>query len=417
MAAIEVHNVHKAFRIPHERRTTLAERLLGVLRPVPYERFEALCGVDLTIEAGSFAGIIGSNGSGKSTLLKVIAGLLVPDAGDVRVNGSVSALLELGIGFSPELTVRENIELYGAILGYPRRQMAARIDTAISFAELERFRDAKLKNLSTGMQMRLAFATALQAASDILLLDEILAVGDAGFQRKCLDVFSDLKKRRATVALVTHDLGQVRRFCDTAVLLDAGRVVATGEPETVIARYLDGSGPDAAPAQARRAGIGDGRMCLRDGWIETAAGIRTTSVESGQRPTLVLLAEAAQDTEDPVYGVIVRDGRGSYVYVINTLWMGVRTGSVRAGHTVEIRMPFVAALRNGSYVVDAAVTDRAGALVHDWVHSMLGFTVTGSVCRDGAVDLQAALSIRPLATSSAAGADSTRKRRAGSGGG
>lgn len=416
MAAIEVHNVHKAFRIPHERRTTLAERILGLLRPVPYERFEALCGLDLTIEAGSFVGIIGSNGSGKSTLLKVIAGLLVPDAGDVRVNGSVSALLELGLGFSPELTVRENVELYGAILGYPRRHMAARIETAIGFAELERFRDAKLKNLSTGMQMRLAFATALQASSDILLLDEILAVGDAGFQRKCLDVFADLKQRRTTVVLVTHDLGQVRRFCDSAVLVAAGRVVATGETEAVIARYLDGSGPDAAPAQPKRAGIGDGRIRLSDGWIETAAGMRTTTIESGQQPTLVLLAEAAHDTQDPVFGVIIRDGRGSYVYVINTLWMGARTGTVPAGHTVEIRMPFVAALRNGSYVVDAAVTDSAGALVHDWVHGILGFAVTGSVCRDGAVDLQAEFSIRRRATVSAAAVDSTGNSVSGSGG-
>ena len=412
MAAIEVQNVHKAFRIPHERRTTLAERVLGLLRPVPYERFEALCGLDLTIEAGSFVGIIGSNGSGKSTLLKVIAGLLVPDAGTVRVNGSVSALLELGIGFSHELTVRENVELYGAILGYPRRDMAARIETAIHFAELERFRDAKLKNLSTGMQMRLAFATALQAASDILLLDEILAVGDAGFQRKCLAVFADLKKRRATVALVTHDLGQVRRFCDSAVLLDAGRVVMTGTPEAVIARYLEGGGPDVAPAQAKRAGIGDGRICLRDGWLETTAGIRATRIESGQRPTLVLLAEATQDVQDPVFGVIVRDGRGAYVYVVNTLWMGMRTGVVPAGQTVEIRMPFVAALRNGSYAVDAAVTDSAGALVHDWVHGISGFAVSGSVCRDGAVDLQAEFSMRPLAAS----VDAAGKRTAGSGG-
>ena len=179
MAAIELADVHKAFRIPHERQTTLTERILTLFRTTTYERFDALCGVDLTVEPESFFGVIGGNGSGKSTLLKVMSGLLVPDAGRVRVDGSISALLELGLGFSPELTVHENVELYGAVLGYPRKEISWRVNAAIEFAELERFRDTKLKNLSTGMCMRLGFATALQAESDITLLDEILAVGDA----------------------------------------------------------------------------------------------------------------------------------------------------------------------------------------------------------------------------------------------
>ncbi len=183
MSAIEVDSVHKTFRIPHEVHTTLTERVLSMFRPVSYERFEALRGVDLRIEQGTFTGIIGGNGSGKSTLLKIISGLLLPDQGAVRVNGTMSALLELGLGFSPELTVQENVELYAAVLGYPRREVKRRVEEAIDFAGLERFRDAKLKNLSTGMRARLGFATALQAESDIMLLDEILAVGDADFQR------------------------------------------------------------------------------------------------------------------------------------------------------------------------------------------------------------------------------------------
>jgi lipopolysaccharide transport system ATP-binding protein len=150
MAAIELRDIHKRFRIPHEKHTTLTERLLAAFRPVTYERFGALRGVDLAIERGSFIGIIGGNGSGKSTLLKIISGLLLPDAGQVQVNGTMSALLELGLGFSPELTVQENVELYAAVLGYPRREVARRVDEAIHFAGLERFRDAKLKNLSTG---------------------------------------------------------------------------------------------------------------------------------------------------------------------------------------------------------------------------------------------------------------------------
>lgn len=237
MSVIEVSGVYKTFRIPHEVHTTLTERVLSLFRPVSYERFEALRGVDLSIEREAFVGIIGRNGSGKSTLLKVIAGLLIPDEGTVRVHGTMCELLELGLGFSPELTVRENITLYASILGYPRRQLNERVEQAIEFAELGRFRDAKLKNLSTGMCVRLGFATALQADSDILLLDEILAVGDAEFQHKCLDTFSDLKRRKKTIVLVSHDLDDVRALCDYVVLFDSGRILGVGDPHEMIRRY------------------------------------------------------------------------------------------------------------------------------------------------------------------------------------
>lgn len=236
-AAIEVCGVHKTFRIPHERHTTLTERVLGAFRATTYERFEVLNGIDLEIDDGCFTGIIGRNGSGKSTLLKIMAGLLLPDAGTVYVRGTLSELLELGLGFSPELTVRENVTLYAAILGYPRREAPTRVERAIAYAELGRFRDTKLKNLSTGMRMRLGFAAALQADSDVLLLDEILAVGDAEFQRKCMDTFHELKEQRKTIVLVSHDMAQVRRFCDQVVWLEKGRVQMIGDPAAVIARY------------------------------------------------------------------------------------------------------------------------------------------------------------------------------------
>ncbi len=250
MSVIELRDVHKTFRIPHELHTTLTERLLSGFRRTTYERFEALCGIDLNIETGAFVGLIGGNGSGKSTLLKIMSGLLPPDRGSVQVNGSMSALLELGLGFSGELTVRENVELYAAVLGYPRREVAQRVQAAIAFADLGRFRDAKLKNLSTGMQARLGFSTALQAESDILLLDEILAVGDAEFQLKCLHVFEELKRQRKTIVLVTHSLEQVQRFCDQAVWLNRGRIAARGTPAAVIGRYLDSVNADAAVAAA-----------------------------------------------------------------------------------------------------------------------------------------------------------------------
>ncbi len=236
---IELHDVYKTFQIPHEIHTTLVERVLSIFRPTSYERLEALRGVSVSIEQGEFVGLIGRNGSGKSTLLKVIAGLLVPDRGRCQIRGSMCELLELGLGFNPELTVRENVALYASILGYPRADLDARIEGAIRYADLERFIDVKLKSLSTGMHIRLGFATALQANSDILLLDEILAVGDNEFQNKCIDTFRELKERGNTIVLVSHDLDQVERFCDRVILFNQGEVVASGEPGTIISEYRE----------------------------------------------------------------------------------------------------------------------------------------------------------------------------------
>lgn len=396
MLAIDVRGVHKSFRIPHERRTTLTERLMGLLRPVHYECFEVLRGVDLAVPRGCFMGIVGSNGSGKSTLLKIIAGLLVADAGTVCVNGSVSALLELGLGFHPELTVEENVELYGTLLGYPRNDLRARVDAAITFAEIERFRDAKLKNLSTGMQMRLAFATALQAASEIMLLDEVLAVGDAAFQRKCLEVFAELKQRGTTVLLVSHNLEHVRRFCDHALLLEAGHVVLCDQPSAVIARYLSRSEARVRVGSAQSSGLGNGTIHLREAWLEDTTGKRADSIASGERPTLVFIVETAADTANPVYGAIIRDWRGAIVYSANTLGLATPAGDLHAGDILELRFPFFAALRNGHYSVDVAVTDSTGSIIYDWVHGLTQFLITGSACQDGEVDLRGEFSWRLL---------------------
>ena len=398
MLSIEVRGVHKAFRIPHEKHTTLTERVLSFFRPVSYERFEALRGVDLEVEQGSFIGVIGGNGSGKSTLLKLISGLLIPDAGAVHVRGTMSALLELGLGFSAELTVRENVELYAAVLGYPRREVARRVDQAIAFADLERFRDAKLKNLSTGMRARLGFSTALQAESDIMLLDEILAVGDANFQRKCLDVFEDFKRRRRTILLVTHDLSQVQRFCDEAVLLQGGVIAMRGDPDSVIAEYLRSVGQatqgiaQADLGQQRRQG--DGRVRVVKGWLEDGHGKPIGRTRSGERPTLVVVFRAAEDTESPVVGFALSAEDGSTVYSINTNWAGRRTERVRAGQWIEMRVPFVAALPNGRYRVRAGALDQGMTLFHDLLDGVAEFVVHGSAVRDGLSDLQGQVGFR-----------------------
>jgi ABC-type polysaccharide/polyol phosphate transport system ATPase subunit len=396
MAAIEIRGVHKTFRIPHERHTTLTERLLSLLRPVEYERFEALRGIDLTVETGAFVGIIGRNGSGKSTLLKIMAGLLPPDQGEVHVEGTMSSLLELGLGFSPELTVRENVELYAAVLGYPRREVQPRIDAAIHFAELERFRDQKLKNLSTGMRARLGFATALQAESDTLLLDEILAVGDENFQRKCLDVFIDLKRQGRTIVLVSHDLSSIRTFCDYAVFIDAGRIGAQGAPLDVINAYLTSLGqapiPSAPPPPPRRVeasigpvtnpalydgGISTDQIRFMRGWLEDESGNRMETVRPGERPILVARAEVDGDLVEPIFGLIVTERNGPIVNVMNTRWLGLSTGELRADHTVEVRMLFEAGLREGDYSVDLLVTNREITILYGKTGGFVDLPVRG----------------------------------------
>lgn len=398
--AIELRGIHKAFRLPHEVHTTLTERILSGFRGTTYERFEALRGVDLAIERGAFVGIIGGNGSGKSTMLKIMSGLLPPDGGEVHVDGSMSALLELGLGFSAELTVRENVELYAAVLGYPRREVKQRVENAIHFAGLERFRDAKLKNLSTGMRARLGFATALQAESDILLLDEILAVGDADFQLKCLDVFERFKQERRTIVLVTHDLGQVQRFCDECVLLERGLITERGDPDAVIPHYLRSVG-EAATVPADLAGpvhhrAGDGRMRATQAWVEDESGKQVGRVRSGDRAIVVVQFDVVADTDEPVFGIGLTTEDGTVLYSVNTNWEGTRTQQLRGGQRVEVRVPLMLALRNGRYAIQVGAAHRDLSDVHDLVDRMATLVVHGSRVRHGLTDLQGRVTYRVL---------------------
>lgn len=402
MPVIDLRDIHKTFRIPHEVHTTLTERILSGFRRTSYERFEALRGVDLVIEQGSFVGIIGGNGSGKSTLLKIISGLLPPDKGEVHVDGTMSALLELGLGFSNELTVRENVELYAAVLGYPRREVAQRVDEAIAFADLERFQDAKLKNLSTGMRARLGFATALQSESDIMLLDEILAVGDADFQLKCLNVFEDLKQRRKTMVLVSHDLAQVQRFCDEAVWIERGRIAAQGDPDAVIAQYLSTIGrqsTEVAPERAQSGGTrvwGEGEMRVLSGRVENEAGRVVGRVRCGDTATLVIECEALDEVEAPVLGIGVKADDGFPVYGDSSRSLGVLSQPLAAGQRIEWRVRFVAALRNGRYRVSAGLADKESTRFYDLVDELLEFVVHGGLGRHSGADLHGRVSYADL---------------------
>jgi ABC-type polysaccharide/polyol phosphate transport system ATPase subunit len=248
--AIEIADVSKAFRIPHESRTTIKEHFLHPLNRSTYEVNEALRNVTLTVEEGEFFGIVGPNGSGKSTLLKIKAGSYQPDSGSVRRHGLLSPFLELGVGFNPDLTARDNVRINGTLLGLSRKELNRRFDDVIEFAELERFVDQKLKNFSSGMQVRLAYAIAIQVDFDILLLDEVLAVGDAAFQEKCFATFDRLLDEGKTIVFVSHDLNAVKAFCGRAALIRGGNVEAVGPPSMVIERYLTDETTHAAESVA-----------------------------------------------------------------------------------------------------------------------------------------------------------------------
>lgn len=236
--AIKVDNVSKAFKLPHEKHTSLKGVVLSVFRGKrTYERQRVLTDISFKIKKGEFFGIVGRNGSGKSTLLKLLAGIYTPDEGGIQVNGKLTPFIELGVGFNPELTGRENVYLNGALLGFSRKEVEGMYKEIVDFAELERFMDQKLKNYSSGMQVRLAFSIAIRAKSDILLIDEVLAVGDAAFQKKCYEVFTNLKKEGRTIVFVTHDMSAVERFCDKVLVLNKGVSEGVFTPSDASAYY------------------------------------------------------------------------------------------------------------------------------------------------------------------------------------
>lgn len=248
--AVEAHNLSKVFALPHQRRDTFKEYFLHPFARTTYEVQRALDDVSFEIEHGEFFGIMGRNGSGKSTLLKIIAGIYRANAGRLRVNGLLSPFIELGVGFNFELTARDNVRLNATLLGLSKREVDLKFDDIIAFAELERFLDQRLKNYSSGMLMRLAYSIAIQVPFDILLLDEVLAVGDEAFQEKCFATFEQMRAAEKTIIFVTHSAGDVERFCDRVLLLRQGRVRALGPADEVLPIYLaDVEADTVQPAQ------------------------------------------------------------------------------------------------------------------------------------------------------------------------
>jgi ABC-type polysaccharide/polyol phosphate transport system ATPase subunit len=389
LPVVVARSVSKAFHVPQERRHTLKERALHPRRRIRHTEFQALRDVSFAIESGEFFGIAGRNGSGKSTLLKCLAGIYQAD-GEIWRRGRLSTLIELGVGFNPEMAARDNVVMNGIMLGLSPREARKRFDSVIDFAELQEFKDLKLKNYSSGMHVRLAFSVAVQVDADILMVDEVLAVGDAAFQQKCFDVFNDLRDKGRTIVFVTHDMGSLQRFCHRALLLERGDPIYLGEPHEVAERYLEinfGRG-----AQATGAGddghTGDGEARVAEVWMESETGERLSSAPQHHRVTLRARVLFMVDVTDPSASVHVYNEEHRAVVVATTAVDNERTGQFAAGEEVVFSFTFDNVLAPGRYTPVFQLAHRGSGLdTIDRFEGSFSFVVTGPGALGGFVDL------------------------------
>jgi ABC-2 type transport system ATP-binding protein len=362
---IQVRGISKDFLLPHLRQRTLKGHVINRFRRGRViEVQHALSDIDFDVAQGEFFGVVGRNGSGKSTLLKIIAGIYQPTAGHVRVNGRLVPFIELGVGFNPELTGRENVYLNGALLGFSRSEVDAMYDDIVAFAELQESMDQKLKNYSTGMQVRIAFSVATRAHADVLLVDEVLAVGDTAFQRKCFEHFRALKRSDTTIVFVTHDMDLVREFCDRAILIEDSRIVANSGAEETAMEYMklfNAAAQEsrlAAPDQASDHRWGEGDVLY--------ARVRVPDLISDQSPLVVeLQAVAERDVEEAVYGFTIRDAAGSPILGSTSLLKRQYCGGLAKGDRVQIQWAVPNIFSEGVHHIDLSIADRAGLTIYD----------------------------------------------------
>jgi ABC-type polysaccharide/polyol phosphate transport system ATPase subunit len=404
---IVARGVTKSFHVPEERSHTLKERALHPLRKTRHQTFRALEDVSFEVRRGEFFGIAGRNGSGKSTLLKCLAGIYGVDRGRIWMNGRLSPFIELGVGFNQDLAARDNVVLNGIMMGLSPREARARYDAVIDFAELREFEELKLKNYSSGMYVRLAFSVAIQVDAEILLVDEVLAVGDAAFQQKCFDVFNTMRDAGRTIVFVTHDMGTLNRFCHRAMLLERGSVVHVGEPHEVGDRYLEinfGRDPEAAGSQDGRAGDGEARVV--EAWIEDHEGERRSTLPQGKSMQVKARVAFGVDVEDPVASLYVLNEDHVAVLVATTAREEERSGRFSAGEEALFRFRFENVLAPGRYSPLLTLAHRGTGLdLMDRFEGNFSFVVTGAEALGGIVDLPVEVSVtRPALLSERVGA-------------
>ncbi len=388
--AIEVRDLHKTFLIPDQRVDTLKERLARPLHKIDHRQLKALRAINFDVHQGEFFGIVGRNGSGKSTLLKVLASIYRADTGRIRIAGRLAPFIELGVGFNAELTARENVELNGVMMGLGRRESRRRLDSVLEFAELTEFVDLKLKNYSSGMMVRLAFSVMVGADADVMLIDEVLAVGDAAFAQKCTDVFRQKRADGRTLVLVTHDMAAVQAFCDRAMLIHDGQQRYLGDPEEAALRYyrLNFAGhSNDGPAPAS---IPDINVSLIDSWLEDESGQRVDNVEQGQTFRFIMLAEARQQMNAPVFNFHCLNLDGHWVFAFSKE-LEQPDGTPERIATGE-RMRIVAEIDNpltpGRYSLECWISrshDEATTAIH--ILRLLDFFVFGTKPGAGSIVL------------------------------
>jgi ABC-type polysaccharide/polyol phosphate transport system ATPase subunit len=390
---VSIQGASKAFKLHHRQYHTLKERALHPFQARTYDLLQAVDNVSVDIAQGEFFGIIGRNGSGKSTLLKCLAGIYDIDSGTMDVRGRLSPFIELGVGFNVDLTARDNVILNAIVLGLTRKEAKARFDSIIAFAELEDFLDMRLKNYSSGMSVRLAFSVAIQVDADVLLIDEVLAVGDASFQQKCFDEFQRLKKEGRTILFVTHDMGAIERFCDRAMLLDKGRVVAIGDPGDVAHRYnalnfgrtvheLSENRTD----EERRSDYRDADIA--DAWFEDADGNRIASIAHREAIAVGVLVRFNAALDDPSFGVTIRNNAGATVFATTTEWAYGPSGNFAAGETATIRVRLENWFTPASYTITPSIARAGmGSDTIDLRADLASIVIHGGRFTTGVVDL------------------------------
>jgi len=405
-AAVVLSNVTKKYRIVHDKNPSLKETIIH-LRRTTHEDFLALDNVSFKVQKGETFGIIGPNGSGKSTALKLLSRIMLPTSGKIEINGTVSALLELGAGFHPDLTGKENIYLNAAILGLDSRFVAERFDEIVGFAELEKFIDMPVKNYSSGMYVRLGFAIAVNVNPDILLVDEVLTVGDQAFQAKCLTRIYDFMRSGKTIIIVSHDLDMISNICNRALFLYQGKKIKEAAAAEAVREYrsfieemelekeLAASGAVQASQILQSAErFGSGEAEIFDVHLEDMNGSSSTHFRSGDDAAIVLKVKFHKDVDDPIFGIRITNELNINTYGTNTYIKGKRTGKFKKNEEREIVFRQPLSLIKGKYIITAAVSHRDGKRYYDWRTNIAEFTVVDEENSEGVANLNSEIVIK-----------------------
>ncbi len=409
-------NISKTFRLPHRRINTIREKIFSFWTPNSFEEFHALKDISFEVKKGEFFGIIGRNGSGKSTLLKILAGIYPPDNGKIHIEGAVSPFLELGIGFNGELSGRENIYLNGAVLGLSHKQIYQKFDQIVAFSELERFIDQKLKNYSSGMQVRLAFSVAIHANREILLMDEVLAVGDINFQAKCMEEFQTLRMRGKTIVFVTHNISAVQQYCDKALLLREGKIEAIGKPEEVVSHYIHQNISDEETRMQGEIIFPKEEEGKKEKLVEKEENLKQNSKitqkcdnlekiaeiisvefldEKGQKKNVFRTGEnmsvrvyfQRNNLEKELhFGIALCSLEGHYIFGVNTIFDKIDTTKYLSQGYYELSYKNIP-IRTNSYFVKSAIFGSENTIIYDWLEKSSFFKVVSENHNEGMTDI------------------------------